>query len=103
LMPNESILQFNSETERALMRTPLSSTGRQVIFDAVKNDLMHMKAYCTVFIGVSIPAVDRIAIGIRLQEPANLTEKQFMFIWDATKKEITETTPTAYSINFVKI
>lgn len=103
LMPNQPNIQFNSETERTLMRTPLGSAGLQKIFEAVKNDLLHMKAYCTVFVGVAIPDVDRVAIGVRLQEPANLTEKQFMFIWDATKNEVNDVAPSTYSINYVKI
>lgn len=87
--PNNQDLQFNSETERALMNTPLTSSGRTIIEQAVKTDLKFMKDFCRVSLAVSIVATDKIVIGIRLQQPDNLQERQFIYIWDATRSELT--------------
>ena len=89
LMPNDPGLQFNSETERALNTTPLSSSGRVIIEQAVRKDLAFMKEFATILVAVSIPATDKVIIGVRIQEPDNVQRRDFIFIWDATRNELT--------------
>lgn len=88
LFPNNEGLQFNSNTERALMETPLSSAGGRLIEQAVKSDLLFMKEFCQVAVAVSIVSTDKVVIGVRLQEPDNIERRDFVFIWDATRAEL---------------
>lgn len=88
LMPNDKTYQFNSETERVLNTTPLTSAGRVLIEQAVRNDLAFMKEFATVLVVVSITATDRVVIGVRLQQPDNTQKKDFIYIWDATRNEL---------------
>lgn len=90
LMQGDSSVQFNSETERALNSTPLTSAGRVLIQMAVENDLSFMGDFATVTVNVQIIATDTIVLGIRIQQLDNLQIQDFIVIWDATKKELTE-------------
>ncbi len=89
LHPNEPQAQFNSLTERTLTETALNSSGRIKIEEAIESDLAFMEAFATVTVSTSIVSTDRIEITIRLQEPDNLEDKSFIFIWDATEQELT--------------
>jgi len=89
LMPNDQSLQFNSQTERALNTIALTSSGRALIEQAVAADLKFMKAFAQVAVAVSIVATDKLVIGVRLQKPDNLEQRDFIYIWDATLKELT--------------
>lgn len=86
--PNNGSLQFNSNTERALIATPLTGPGGRIIEQAVKEDLLFMKEFCQIAIAVSIVATDKVVIGVRLQEPTNLEQRDFLFLWDATRAEL---------------
>jgi hypothetical protein len=88
LMPNEPSIQFNSETERVLNTTPLTSAGRIKIQQAVINDLRFMKEFAKVAVAVSIISDDRVLIGVQIQEPDNVQKREFIFLWDATRGEI---------------
>lgn len=88
LMPNDQGIQFNSETERMLMKTPLNSSGRILIEDAVRSDLKFMKEFATVSVAVSIISDNRVVIGVKAQEPDNVQKKEFIFLWDATNSEL---------------
>lgn len=90
LMRENPDVQYNSLTERTLLNTPLTSAGRIIIEQAVIKDLQFMKAFARVGVAVSIVATDRILIAIKLQEPDNLEDKYFLFIWDATRKELVD-------------
>lgn len=87
LIGNQPV-QMNSETERILDKTALTSSGRQIIENAVKSDLSFMNAFAKVAVSVSIIATDIIKIFISLKEPENKQAKEFVYIWDATKKEL---------------
>lgn len=93
-MPDEQGMQFNSDTERALMTTPLTSAGRLVIQQAVMRDLKFMKDFARVGVSVAIIATDVVRIAIRVQEPDNLEQRDFIFIWDATRNELTDDLPS---------
>jgi hypothetical protein len=86
--PNDYSLQFNSLTERTLNNTALTSAGRLLIENAVKKDLQFMQPFAEVDVEVSILATDKIKIFITIQELGNLQSKEFIYIWDATKKEL---------------
>jgi hypothetical protein len=88
LFPNDQSIQFNSETERTLNTTALTSSGRSIIEAAVKRDLAFMKAFCEVAVAVSIIDSNRVVIGVRLQEPNNQQSREFIYIWDATRNEL---------------
>jgi hypothetical protein len=88
LMQQEPGMQFNSETEHALNTVPITSAGRTLIEQAVRNDLKFMKTFAKVSIAVSIVGVDRILIGVRIQEPDNIQQREQIYIWDATRKEL---------------
>jgi hypothetical protein len=99
LMNDEPGLQFNSDTERALMTTPLTSAGRSIIQAAVARDLKHMKDFAKVGLSVAIIATDVVRLGVRVQEPDNLEARDFIFIWDATRGELVDDLP-ARTISF---
>ena len=88
LFPNGQSIQFNSETERTLNTTALTSSGRSIIEAAVKRDLTFMKAFCEVSVAVSIIDSNRVVIGVRLLEPGNQQSRDFIYIWDATRNEL---------------
>lgn len=86
---NDPDVQFNSLTERTLNTTALSSSGRVRIEQAVIKDLQFMKSFAIIIASVSIPETDKVLIEVKVQEPDNLQEQAFTFIWDATKNEVT--------------
>lgn len=94
LMNEDKGLQFNSDTERALITTPLTSAGRAQIQAAVARDLKHMKDFARVGISVAIIATDVVRIGVRVEEPDNLEARDFIFIWDATRGELVDDLPS---------
>jgi hypothetical protein len=79
LFPNAPEQQFNS----------LTSSGRVRIEQAVLQDLAFMKPFAEVTASVSIPETDKVVIAVQLQEPNNLQEQEFTFIWDASRNELT--------------
>jgi hypothetical protein len=90
LLSNDIEFQFNSTTEKTLDITALDSGGRIEIEEAVKKDLEFMSSLAKVGVDVSIISDNRVQIDVILTEPDNLTEKNFQFIWDATKSELIE-------------
>ena len=90
LWSNDSSLQFNSETERTLMNVALNSSGRVLIQQAIRKDLEFMRPFCEIGVVVSILSDDKVGIGIALRKPSNLQQKEFIYIWDATRRELLE-------------
>jgi hypothetical protein len=88
--PRNSNVQMNSETERTLKKTPLTSFGLSIIQQAVKKDLAFMKAFSQVGISVTITGINRISIAVKIIKPDNLSQSIFVFIWDATNSELLE-------------
>ena len=87
LHPNDSSVQFNSKTERALNTIPLTSSGRALIQQAVSDDLDYLKVVGSVTVNVSITGVDMIEMDIQLQQPAT-SAQNFTYLWNATKQEL---------------
>lgn len=90
LMPQDQSTQFNSQTERVLHSVALNSAGRLLVEQAVIKDLQFMRPFANIAVRTAIVALDTIAIGILIQEPDNLQAKEFIYIWDATKQELTD-------------
>ncbi len=84
LWPKNASLQINSETERVMSSVPLTSFGRLQIEQAIKKDLNFFRDVAEVKVAVTILSDDRIAIGIKL------IQQVFVYIWDATNKELTD-------------
>lgn len=91
LFDEQPNIQFNSLTERTLRETTVNSSGRIDIENAVQADLEFMSDFAETSVSVTLETIDRIAILVTLQEPNNLQEQEFKFIWDATKEEVIET------------
>lgn len=90
LFRDNSSIQYNSLTERTLHQVALTSAGRLQIEQAVLQDLQFMKAFTKVAVSVAIIATDKVRIGVKIQEPDNVEQKVFVFIWDATKRELVD-------------
>lgn len=88
LFENDPVIQFNSFLEHALNTTALDSQGRLTIENIVKRDLQFFGTFATVEVDVSIISDSRVKILATIKEPGNLDQKEFQFIWDATKQEI---------------
>jgi hypothetical protein len=92
LMPNNPSMQFNSNTERVLNKTALTSRGRIEIERAVYTDLEFLKPFGEVKVSVTIPTIDHVRIFVRVKEPNNLQQKEFIYIWDGTRGGIPDNT-----------
>lgn len=87
---NDQSIQFNSQTERALQKVSLTSAGRLQIEESIKKDLEFMSPFAKVTVAVSLPPkaenrTDTVKIDIRVQEPNNLEEKKYIYIWDGMR------------------
>lgn len=70
LMPNSPDQQFNSLTEKTINTTPLTSSGRVIIENAIKKDLEFFKSFgASVEVTVEIVATDKIRVKIRVTIP----------------------------------
>ena len=90
LFADNAELQFNSDTERTLNNITINSEGRNTIESAVKKDLLFLSNFAACDVIVSLETVDRVSIYVTLQEPDNIEEKNYQFIWDASKSELIE-------------
>lgn len=92
LMPSNSSQQFNSNTERTLKDTPLTSFGRTKIQQAVEKDLEFMKEFATIKVVVTIPSTNKVKIQIDVRQPDDFNGstpdqyRAYVFIWDGTKQ-----------------
>jgi len=64
LWAENETLQFNSNTERVLNTTPLTSAGRLTIENAVKNDLKFLSSVAEVTVAVTFPNLNTVQINI---------------------------------------
>ena len=88
LFDDEPEIQFNSNLQRALNETPLTSSGRLKIEQAAKKDLEFMKSFAEVSVSVSILDDNHVQISVKMKEPENIKEKEFQMIWDSLENEI---------------
>lgn len=99
LMGEEPDTQFNSRTERTLRQVALNGQGRQAIQQAINDDLKHMQPYADITVQVTIVAVDRVRIGIRVKRPDNLESTELVYIWDALNFSLIPTITAGYYPN----
>lgn len=65
MFPSQASYQFNSNTERVLNTTPLTSVGRVRIENAIKTDLKYMKDVgVEITVSVSIPETNKVTVDI---------------------------------------
>ena len=88
LMFNRPLIQMNSETERVLNSTALTSSGRLQIEQAVKKDVEFIESFATVTVAASIASTDRVEILIQIQELQTQETTEFVYIWDSTEQEL---------------
>ena len=88
LLQDSPELQFNSNTERQLRESTTTSRDRIKIENAVQKDLQFVKEFANLEVSVQLITVDRIKISIRLTKLDNLSETEFVFIWDNLQTEI---------------
>ena len=88
LHPQDPAAQFNSYTEDRLHDTPLTSAGRLLIEQAIIADLQFMLAFAEVEVSTAIVATDKLQINIRVRQPDNLQDKEYLFLWDATQQQL---------------
>lgn len=91
---NDKAIQNNSETERSLLTTPLTSAGRIQIEQAVKKDLQFMKELAEIEVKVSIINDDVVQIFVGVKQPNNTQSQNFTYFWDATAQELAAETPS---------
>lgn len=87
LFQDQPTIQQNSNLERVLSEVALNSSGRLKIIEAVKADLAFLKEVAQITVDAIIAGIDKVEIRILAQEPGNIDEQAFIFIWDATKAE----------------
>lgn len=87
-MLNQPEIQLNSETERVLRNVALTSSGRELIQQAVNTDLNFMRAFASVSVVVSIVDIDRVQIDIKIKELNSKNSNEFVYIWSATNLEL---------------
>ncbi len=66
LMQADATIQFNSIVEKTLNTVPLTSSGRVIIEDAIKQDLQFLSPLATIKVVVTIVATDRINVDIKI-------------------------------------
>lgn len=88
LFPNSPAEQINSLTEDALHEIPLTSAGRLQIEEAIKADLQFMQPFAKITVETAITGPKKLNINILIQEPDNLQQKEFLFIWDGLKQQL---------------
>ena len=86
-------IQFNSQTERLLNESPITSASRLVIEEIVKADLAFLNEFGEVQVTTTIPGLNKLEVTVTILEPSIQENKIFRFIWDATKKELITETP----------
>lgn len=85
---NDEAAQLNSELERALANTEVSSKGRIELERAAAEDLEYLNEYADVETAVAVISDNKITVSDKLTEPDN--ENKYTFIWEATKNELIE-------------
>jgi hypothetical protein len=88
LFPSNPNNQYNSRLEQALKNTELNSAGRLSIQEVAKKDVEFLNELGDVTVEVSIVGINHVKIVLAINEPTNQQNKEFQFIWDATREEV---------------
>jgi len=89
LMPRNSSIQFNSNIERLLNGVVITSSSRIQIEETVREDLSFMDEFADVEVNVFLESTEKLNIYIKITELNRQQSQNFVYIWDATKKELT--------------
>jgi len=93
IMADTPNTQFNSNTERVLSTTALSSAGRLDIIRAVDADLSYLTELLDYSAGVELLSINRVRITVNFTPKTNQQNKVLILVYDNAKKElITEQT-----------
>lgn len=68
LMANNPSIQLNSLTERILNTVNLTSSGRQLIENTIKEDLKFLSDLADIEVSVTIVSTDRIDVKLRIKQ-----------------------------------
>lgn len=88
LWQDDTVKQFNSNTERVLNTTALNSSGRLTILRAVEQDLDYMRAIVNLSIEVELPETDKVRIIVTFTGKTNQQDKVLQLVYDNAKNEI---------------
>lgn len=88
LWPNKPNKQFNSNTERTLQNTVLTSSGRITIKSAVELDLEYLKRIVNFEAEVSILSTNKVEISVSMRKKDNLEDKVLILVYDNAKNEV---------------
>lgn len=81
-------LQFNSNTERTLRKTALTSSGRIEIMRAIELDLSYLQNVVNKSVDAQIIGNNKIRMIIVFTEKTNQQDRTLQLIWDNSKSEI---------------
>lgn len=87
LQPAQPGLQWNSNLERVLAESPITSASRLIIEDAARADLAFFDDFGKVEVSTRILDVNTLEINATILEPNVVEDKTFQFIWNSTKQE----------------
>jgi len=87
LHPAQPFLQWNSNLEKVLAESPITSASRLIIEDAARADLAFFADFGKVEVSTRILDVDTLEISATILEPTLIEDKTFQFLWNATKQE----------------
>lgn len=88
LWEEQSILQFNSNTQRVLTTTALNSSGRLDILRAVEEDLSYLSALLTSSVDVMLIDSSKVRITVLFSPKGNQEDKVLQLVYDNAKNEI---------------
>lgn len=88
LFSEDTISQFNSETERALNEYPLNNLGRLRLIEAVSNDLKHLNDIANIEVDVNFFNDNKVKIIINFSAKANDEEKTMTLIYSNVSNEV---------------
>lgn len=80
--------QFNSETERALRNTALTSSGRLTIIQAINQDLEYLKSVVDLSVQVELLSSNKIRITVSFSGKTNQQDKLLQLVFDNAKNEV---------------
>lgn len=80
--------QFNSQTERALINNPMSSSGRLAILQAVNEDLSYLVSLLSYTVDVSVLGLNNLKITVNFTAKSNQQNKVLQLVYDNAKNEL---------------
>jgi len=80
--------QNNSRTENALKSGVIGYDAVRKVTEAAQKDLIFFQQFANLEVEVEEQGYHSIALNITVQEPGNLENKLYQFVWDATEQEL---------------